>query len=185
MPRHPRNIATAAAFVALVATAHGGAPTPPPPPPPPPVPRDLPEESAARRQVEARDAEINARRRKEGVDMSETTKLYTRLVKTFMEYVAKPAGATLDGVVMPADKLVTNGTVTTAVVNAFISDYVLKVKKKAGKGAGTDRTSYRQSQSKPTRTPSSTSGGTSLRGSLIGLRQTHRESKRTHPRARH
>ena len=95
MPRHPRNIA--AAFVALVA-AHGGAPTPPPPPPPPPVPRDLPEESAARRQVEARDAEINARRRKEGVHMSETTKLYTRLVKTFMEYVEKPAGATLDGV---------------------------------------------------------------------------------------
>ena len=39
---------------------------------------------------------------------------------------------------MPADKLVTNGTVTTAVVDAFISDYVLKVKKKAGKGAGTD-----------------------------------------------
>jgi hypothetical protein len=83
---------TAAALATLVATAPGAPTQLPPPPPPPPLPRDLPEESAARRQVEARDAEINARRRKDGAKVSETTKLYTRLVKTFKEYVATPAG---------------------------------------------------------------------------------------------
>jgi len=114
------------------------APTQLPPQLPLLFPRDLPEESATRRQVEARDAEINARRRPEGAEVSSTTKLYMRLVKTFNEYVATPPGATLDGVDMPADKVVTNGTVTAAVVDAFMSDYVFKVKKKSGRGAGTD-----------------------------------------------
>ena len=44
----------------------------------------------------------------------------------------------LDGAALPESKISTDGTVTLAVVEAFMHDYVTQVKKRSGSRAGVD-----------------------------------------------
>jgi len=101
------------------------------------LPRDLPDSSSAKRAAEARDAEVAARRHKDGKDGA-TTILYARLGMKFKQYCALGSGAMLDGVALPESKIITDGTVTLAVVEAFMHDYVTQVKKRSGSRAGVD-----------------------------------------------